>query len=643
MNRESAHKIEADANVDVDNQHVSPTTFISYSRRQLYFAESLALHLQKDGIDVWFDLQQLQAGTVWSEGLKEGVGKAQQMILIVSKASLGSPHTQAEWKGFAREGYQLVLVIYEPVDLPEELRDLPTYDFRDRFNHGLHDLAAFLKGDAPPRHDGVPSANRLGISAKLPGAVWCTLAAQFGAVIICLLGLVFAVTLNVDELWRQITGPSLPGKTWFFLTMLAVTLFFALRFALPLLRHKLEYRKVKRGVIVAMILLVPAFLAASYMLDSEMQDGDRYPLNVAFFLVLIFTSFVYLVLLRRSQGLLRWMQPEEALQSLRRRLHQPLVAKSTFDVDTDSKSEGKAVTYSIHGDPADSPIVMWVDNIFKKSGHARIAPGEDTQHHIAILSNRSSQAWVNKITRAYAGKLVFIVVSTIEFTDNLAQTGRYQWVDARDGDSRDIHGLARSLSGVNASMREAALETTPAMIDSWKVPGSITLLKRVMELFGIYLLVFGLTDLIGFVMCLFGIPEVCTDGDHNIVRSLFLTMLGIACFWLTDKGLVYRKVAAPIIYGFFGVSVVLVSWLGNVLPVFLQEKWWLVSAVYLLLILYSMIKTRFWLPAISKVNSDEVGIKKSIAGAFKRKKMFIVSAWVVVIVGIAMGIQRGLV
>jgi hypothetical protein len=84
------------------------------------------------------------------------------MVLIVSKASLGSPHTQAEWKGFAREGYQLVLVIYEPVDLPEELCDLPTYDFRDRFNHGLHDLATFLKGDAPPQHDGARSLSDLG-------------------------------------------------------------------------------------------------------------------------------------------------------------------------------------------------------------------------------------------------------------------------------------------------------------------------------------------------------------------------------------------------------------------------------------------------------------------------------------------------
>ena len=114
-----------------------PITFISYSRRQLYFAESLALHLQKEGIDAWFDLQQLQAGTVWSEGLKNGVSEASLMVLVVSQASLASPYTQAEWKGFAGKGNQLVLAIYEPVDLPDELRDLPVYDFRSGFNSKL--------------------------------------------------------------------------------------------------------------------------------------------------------------------------------------------------------------------------------------------------------------------------------------------------------------------------------------------------------------------------------------------------------------------------------------------------------------------------------------------------------------------------
>ena len=70
------------------------TTFISYSRRQLYFAESLALHLQKEGIDVWFDLQQLQAGSVWADGLSDGIAEADRLVLVVSEAALASTYTR---------------------------------------------------------------------------------------------------------------------------------------------------------------------------------------------------------------------------------------------------------------------------------------------------------------------------------------------------------------------------------------------------------------------------------------------------------------------------------------------------------------------------------------------------------------------
>ncbi|MDH5541163.1 MAG: toll/interleukin-1 receptor domain-containing protein, partial [Rhizobacter sp.] len=61
---------------------------MSYSRRQLYFAEALALQLQQAGLDVWFDLQQLHAGSVWSDGLKDGVQDAGRLVLVVSQAAL---------------------------------------------------------------------------------------------------------------------------------------------------------------------------------------------------------------------------------------------------------------------------------------------------------------------------------------------------------------------------------------------------------------------------------------------------------------------------------------------------------------------------------------------------------------------------
>jgi hypothetical protein len=37
-------------------------TFLSYSRSQYYFAESLVLRLRSSGVSIWFDVQQLELG-----------------------------------------------------------------------------------------------------------------------------------------------------------------------------------------------------------------------------------------------------------------------------------------------------------------------------------------------------------------------------------------------------------------------------------------------------------------------------------------------------------------------------------------------------------------------------------------------------
>lgn len=100
------------------------------------------------------------------------------------------------------------------------------------------------------------------------------------------------------------------------------------------------------------------------------------------------------------------------------------------------------------------------------------------------------------MTHSYEGKLVFVVVSTIKFGDSLQKTtGRYQWVDAREMEKRDILGLAKSLGDKTAWKREAALESTPDKIDDMKMPAGIKLLRNLLVIFGIYVLIIGLTNL----------------------------------------------------------------------------------------------------------------------------------------------------
>ena len=622
---------------------ILPITFISYSRKQLYFAESLALHLQKEGVEVWFDLQKLQAGTVWSDGLEKAAGEAGKMVLVVSKASLESAYTQAEWQGFTRPGHQLVLAIYEPVELPDLARGLPTYDFRGGFEGRLLDLAAFLRGQAEPRHDPVASPNRFHISLRLPGVIWLTLCAQFGCFIACVLGLLITIYYRGLE-------SATPNQFYLYVAVLSLAV--GARYAIPFLRHTLDYQKLKRSTLINLLLFIPVSLAVAYLGQATRvgdvasdSAGGSYVYRAMLAGTALLTLFAHVYLFRHSASLLRWMRPEEKLQRLRRRAHQPLVAKATFDVDAAAHSEGVAITYAIHTDPADEPVARWIEGTFQQAGHTRVAPDQNPGHHIAILSNRSSAAWVQELTRSHAGQLAFVVVSTIEFSDTLTETGRYQWVDARDGDRLDIIGLARSLAAVDAWKREAALETNPAMIDRWKVPAGITVLKRAMELFAIYVLVFGLTDLVGFVMqLLISIPQ---NPGSSPARSTVLVALGAGCLWIASKALIYRKVPAPVLYGCFVGATVLVGLMGTMVRLHdagagLRSQWWyepaLTLGIVLPVVMYSMLSSRFWLPAFARANPDEVGIKQSIDRGFKRNIVITIMVWVMVIVGIAVGI-----
>jgi hypothetical protein len=616
VNCETAQKINSEP--DVRNQTIAPITFVSYSRRQLYFSESIALHLQKHGINTWFDLQQLQAGTIWEEGLEGGIRHATRLVLIVSKASLDSPYTRDEWSEVVQRGDPVVLVLFEPVDLPKELQGLPTYDFRSGFNRKLLELVDFLKGDAEPRYDPVPPPNRLGFSSRLPGAVWLTLTAQFGCLITCILGLLFAVNL-----------PSLnkPVPYSFFFALASFTLAVGIRYLVPFLGHTLVYKKVKRGVLINLLLLIPAFFAVGNIVNNNLISQSILG-GAAFFLL-----FIYFYCLRRSGGLLRWMRPEDGLQKLRRQVHQPLVAKATFDVTARVDVPVKPLTYMIHADDADKPFKLFVEGIFQKEGHLHASEGKEPQHHIAILSNRSSAVWAQALANKHAGNLVFVVTSTIEFTENLAEVGRYQWVDARDMNRLEIAGLARSLGNEDTGMREAALETTPAMIDHWKVPTEITVLKRVLEWLGIFMLIFGLTDLVGAIMTSFNlIPPDLKSAGSDSARSVWLTIAGTTCFWLASKGLVYRKVPGPILYGTLCGIIVIAFLYGNVGMAFMKNIYWLPGGLILLVVLNSWLGARAWLPAFSRSQPDEVGIKKSIDKAFRKKRFLFVIVPILIIV-----------
>ena len=64
--------------------------FVSYSRKDYYFAESLALHLLRQGVPVWLDVRVLEPGKDWERSLEEALDAATTVVLVASPDSIGS-------------------------------------------------------------------------------------------------------------------------------------------------------------------------------------------------------------------------------------------------------------------------------------------------------------------------------------------------------------------------------------------------------------------------------------------------------------------------------------------------------------------------------------------------------------------------
>ena len=124
----------------------NPRLFLSYSRAQFYFAESLAYALQARDFDVWFDSQRLTTGTEWAAEIMRGIASSDVLLLVGSKQSLESVAVRHEWTTAVGQGKKIVVALFEHVELPGELDAAVIVDFRRSFDSGLANLRDILSG-----------------------------------------------------------------------------------------------------------------------------------------------------------------------------------------------------------------------------------------------------------------------------------------------------------------------------------------------------------------------------------------------------------------------------------------------------------------------------------------------------------------
>lgn len=425
--------------------------FLSYSRQQLYFAESLALHLQHQGHPIWFDLQQLSPGSEWQAALNAGLAECEQLVLVVSKAALASPYVQAEWQAALDAGKPVVLAIFEATPLPEALQGIPAYDFRRRFHEPMLALAHRLAhADNAPTAPPAPKPSPVKLRLTLPTHILLLLVVMAST----------AITGIAGAAWLLVTtdGNSLALLGLAFMGWLGYS---TVQFA----RRQADYRAVRLVMSTALAgswgLLLVGLVVWLLLRDDRPKAGIALA-GVAVGCTLLVT-YLYGYVLNFAPSLLRWFAAGKVGQGLRLRVNRGL-ARRVLKL---------GVTYRLHVDPADSPTAHAIRRIFRAYPLLRESEDE-ADFHLILVSNHTPIEQLAAWAAAYEERMIVVIIAPIQLPESLRAVMKYQWVDFIGRDVEQMQQLAENLQNPERARVGYALATVPQRVERFRTPARVT-------------------------------------------------------------------------------------------------------------------------------------------------------------------------
>lgn len=97
-------------------------TFISYSRRDTELVDNFVSHLQKAGLDIWLDREDIKAGNSWRVQIVEAIDDCDAFVLMLSGNSGASTNVHKEVILAQDSKKTIFIVMLEPVKVPAEIR-----------------------------------------------------------------------------------------------------------------------------------------------------------------------------------------------------------------------------------------------------------------------------------------------------------------------------------------------------------------------------------------------------------------------------------------------------------------------------------------------------------------------------------------
>ena len=375
--------------------------FMSYSRRELGFVDETVKKLEGQGYNVWLDYRTLIPGSPWAEQIDKGLKEADTVLLVVSKASLSSEFVELEWRHFLEMDKRVILLIFEAVDLPEELEKYEWVDFRGSYKAGLEELSSQLAQSIVEEHP-VPETG-----FKAPWIVWVTIALS-----------IYVAFASFQTFW---------------------TIF------VPLLLIPLPYRIYKRSFdftqVQAALAVLPLVLTLSrIVLFQDDSDAGITDSLIEGFAMGIW-SWLLLIMLR-TPALQRWHKPEATPP----KFINPMKLEKTTPTP---------VPFFVDFAPQDRAVATEIVDALKKYGHPQAENVHDAKAVFVLISKFKAD------TKADPEKQVVFPVM-LQTSDYVApHLSKIQWIDFRPG-VRGLDVIAQLLPDPKAMLKALGMRPVSA-------------------------------------------------------------------------------------------------------------------------------------------------------------------------------------
>ncbi|HEY6344974.1 MAG TPA: toll/interleukin-1 receptor domain-containing protein [Bryobacteraceae bacterium] len=395
--------------------------FLSYTRKDFYFAESLASHLELRGVEVWFDAKNLEPGEFWDREIEAAINSARCIVLVASPESIYRPYVRAEWERAKRQGTRIVLALFRSVRLPSELEGCDVVDFRGSFAPALARLTECL--NRPP---GAAGSVNTGFSLRLPPWVY---------IIGTALLLPLAAYLRVGD-WSD---P--PGNIA--IQALSVGVFVALFgwfFFLAFLRRRMGMTRLFISLAALGTFITYPLLRYIIGGRSNLNPGNddidaavltHFPLMAI--AALVWLAGLALIVGKRPDDLLRWTPTGKAWNWYRRASLARLSAVR-------ERPAREVKTYRLSYDVADSPAAERFRQEMRALGAMETPRVSEAETSILLLTSRTRSEWLTAQERELPANALLVVGSPIGLLERFEHLWRREWMDVRHWDRRQIEG-----------------------------------------------------------------------------------------------------------------------------------------------------------------------------------------------------------